>query len=133
MLVIFIVWIAFIRLEQKTNLHHKKVRKNKDFCNVVIPSEDTKVLEFNQFHKSNKTPLIVYADRESLTEHIDGCKNNTKKLFRTKVGKHIPSGFLMLAMSSFKDIGKKVWCMQRLQRGYGHTDVTKILWIFKRA
>ena len=133
MLVIFIVWIAFIRLEQKTNLHQKKVRKNKDFCNVVIPSEDTKVLEFNQFHKSNKTPLIVYADLESLTEHIDGCKNNTKKLFRTKVGKHIPSGFLMLAMSSFKDIGKKVWCMQRLQRGYGHTDVTKILWIFKRA
>ena len=73
MLVIFFVWIVFIRLEQKTNLYHKKVRKNIDFCNVVIPSENTKVLEFNQYHKSNKTPLIVYTDLESLIEHIDGC------------------------------------------------------------
>ena len=26
---------------------HKKVCKNKDFCKVVMPSEDTKTLEFN--------------------------------------------------------------------------------------
>ena len=27
---------------------HKKVCENKDFCNVVMPSEDSKVSEFNQ-------------------------------------------------------------------------------------
>ena len=27
---------------------HKKVCKNKGFCNFVMPSEDTKILEFNQ-------------------------------------------------------------------------------------
>ena len=27
---------------------HKKVCNNKDFCNVIMPSEDTKILEFNQ-------------------------------------------------------------------------------------
>ena len=27
---------------------HKIVCENKDFCNVVMPSEDTKILEFNQ-------------------------------------------------------------------------------------
>ena len=26
---------------------HKKVSENKDFCNVVMPSEDTKISEFN--------------------------------------------------------------------------------------
>ena len=26
---------------------HKKVYENKNFCNVVMPSEDTKILEFN--------------------------------------------------------------------------------------
>ena len=26
---------------------HKKVCENKDFCNVILPSEDTNVLELN--------------------------------------------------------------------------------------
>ena len=34
----------------------------KPFCNVVIPSEDTKILEFNQYQKSDKAPFIVYSD-----------------------------------------------------------------------
>ena len=28
---------------------HKKVCENKDFCNMVVPSEDTKILEFIQY------------------------------------------------------------------------------------
>ena len=27
-----------------------------------MPSEDTKVLEFNQYRKSDKAPFIIYAD-----------------------------------------------------------------------
>ena len=38
------------------------------FFNLVIPSEDTKMLEFNQYHKSDKTPFILYADLECLIE-----------------------------------------------------------------
>ena len=37
---------------------HKKVREDKDFCNVVMPSEDTKILEFNQYQKSDKAHLL---------------------------------------------------------------------------
>ena len=28
---------------------HKKVCENKYFCNVVMPSKDTKILEFNRY------------------------------------------------------------------------------------
>ena len=56
--VIFIVSIAFILSQHKS---HKKVCGNKDFCNVVMPPEDTKILEFNQNHKA---PFIIYADLE---------------------------------------------------------------------
>ena len=38
---------------------HKKVCENKDFCNVIMPSEDTKMLEFNQYQKSDKGPFII--------------------------------------------------------------------------
>ena len=37
---------------------HKKACKYKDFCNVNMPSEDTKILEFNQYKKSDKAPFI---------------------------------------------------------------------------
>ena len=40
----------------------KKVCENKDFCGVVMPSENTKIIEFNQYQKSDKTPSIMYAD-----------------------------------------------------------------------
>ena len=47
-MVIFIVWIIFILLEQKKLELHKKVCENKGFGGILITSEDTKKLEFNQ-------------------------------------------------------------------------------------
>ena len=61
--------------EKKLELH-KKVCENKDFCNILMPSEDTKILEFSQYQKSNKAPFIIYADLECLIKNIDGCKSN---------------------------------------------------------
>ena len=42
----------------------------------MLSSEDTKVLEFNQYKKTDKAPFIIYADLECLIEKTDGCKNN---------------------------------------------------------
>ena len=67
-----------------------------------MPSKDTKILEFNQYQKSDKAPFIIYADLESLIEKIEGCKNNPENLSATKVGDNIPSGFSMSTISSFK-------------------------------
>ena len=61
---------------------HKKVCKSKDVCNVATPSEDIKILEFNQYRKLDKAPLIIYADLASLIVKIDGCKNNPEKHLR---------------------------------------------------
>ena len=37
-----------------------------------MPSEDTKIIKFNQYQKSDKAPFIIYADLESIIEKIDG-------------------------------------------------------------
>ena len=50
-----------------------------DSCNVVMTSEDTKLLQFNQYHKSDKAPFIIYINLKSLMVKIDGCKNNLEK------------------------------------------------------
>ena len=55
---------------------HKKECENEDSCNVVMPSEDTEILEFNQYQKCDKVSFIIYVDLECLIEKIDGCKNN---------------------------------------------------------
>ena len=47
--------------------------------------EETKILEFNQYQKSDKTPFIIYADLECIIEKIYGCKNIPENLSTTKV------------------------------------------------
>ena len=56
-----------------------------------MPSEETVILEFNQYQKFDKTPSIIYADLESLIKKLNVCKNNLEKSSATNVGEHIPS------------------------------------------
>ena len=57
-----------------------------------MPSEDTKILEINQYQKYDTAPFIIYADLECIIEKIYGCKNNPEELSTPKVSEHIPSG-----------------------------------------
>ena len=72
-----------------------------------MPSEDTKTLEFNRYKKSDKAPLIIYADLECIIEKINGCKNNPENSSTTKVSEHIPSSFSISTISSFRSIENK--------------------------
>ena len=47
---------------------HKKICKNHDYCDVEMPSEDNKIIKYNQGEKSIKSPFIIYADLECLLE-----------------------------------------------------------------
>ena len=72
-----------------------------------MSSEDTKILEFNQYKKYVKVPFITYADLECLIKKIDGCKNNLVNLSTTKISRHTSSGFSMSTISSFSSIENK--------------------------
>ena len=72
-----------------------KIRKNKDFCRILIPSKMDKILQFNQFMESDKTPYFIDADIESLIKKIDVCANNPENPSTTKIGKHILCGYSM--------------------------------------
>ena len=72
-----------------------------------MSSDETKIFEFNQYQKSNKAPFIIYADLACIIEKIDGCKNNSENSSTAKVSEHIPSGFSMSTISSFRSIEDK--------------------------
>ena len=65
---------------------HQKLSENKDSCNVIMPSEDNKSLEFNPYQKLDKALFVIYPDLECLIENIHRCKNSPKNSFTTKVG-----------------------------------------------
>ena len=81
--------------------------QNKDFCDIVMPSEDTKILKFNLNQKSGKAQFIIYANLKWIIEKIDEYKNNPENWSTTKVSKHIPLGFSMSIISSFRSIENK--------------------------
>ena len=59
--------LSCFRTENKFH-SHEKIYKNKDFCEIVIPSEKNKVSKFNHYMKSDKMPYIIYADLECLVK-----------------------------------------------------------------
>ena len=67
-----------------------------------MPSKYTKILEFNQYQKPVKSLFINYVDLECLIGKFDGCKNNPENSSTAKVSEHVPSGFVMSTISSFK-------------------------------
>ena len=48
-----------------------------------MPSEDTKMLKFNQYQMSDEVLFVIYADLECLVEKIGGCKNNSESSYTT--------------------------------------------------
>ena len=72
-----------------------------------MPFKETKILEFNQYHKFHKVPFIICVDLETLIEKIGECESNPEKSFATKLTELIPLRFFMSTLSPFKDIENK--------------------------
>ena len=100
-------WVIFIlhsfATKKKNKLEFQKnIHENKDFSDIIMSSDDNKMLQFKQYHKSDKAPFIFYADLECTIEKIDGCKINPENLSSTKVSKYSSSGFSMSIIPSFR-------------------------------
>ena len=67
---------------------------------AVMPSEDTKILECDQYQKSGNTLSVIYENLEPFIENIDGYKNNSEKLSTAKIGAHIPQGVNVQCLES---------------------------------
>ena len=68
----FVVWKAFTLSQQKKKRElHKNVCENNYFGHVAVPSEVTKILESNQYQKSDKSLSVIYTDLECLKEKTD--------------------------------------------------------------
>ena len=98
-----------------------------------MPSEDTKILLFNQYQKSNKAPFIIYADLECVIEKIGESENILENSSTTKASKLIQSGFPMSTIFSFRSVENKYdlyrgkYCMIKFCESLREHEIKKIL------
>jgi len=74
------------------------LKKHNEYCpkngavKITLPKKG-KILEFNNFNRSTKVPVVVYADFECMTKRIQSCQPDLDNSFTEKYQKHEPSGF----------------------------------------
>ena len=71
-----------------------------------MPSEDTKILEFNQY-RQHRTRSIIYPDLESLIKRINECKRNFGKSYATKLSEHTPYVYSVSTILRYDGIKNK--------------------------
>ena len=60
---------------------------------VKMPDKDNNILKFNNFHKQQAVPFVIYADFEAIIEKISGCKPNNDKSYTEAYQKHTDCGY----------------------------------------
>ena len=60
---------------------------------INMPNKNNNILKFNNFHKQQAVPFVIYADFEAITEKIQGCQPNDKKSFTEAYQKHTDCGY----------------------------------------
>ena len=60
---------------------------------IKMPDKDNNILEFNNFHKQQPVPFVIYTDFEAITEKISGCQPNNNKSYTEAYQKHTDCGY----------------------------------------
>ena len=58
-----------------------------------MPTKDNNILKFNNFHKQQPVPFVIYADFEAITEKIQGCQQNNDSSYTEAYQKHTDCGY----------------------------------------
>ena len=73
---------------------------HKDICIQVngtqaikMPNKDNNILKFNNFHKQQPVPFVIYADFEAITEKIHGCQQKGNKSYTEAYQIHTDCGY----------------------------------------
>ena len=60
---------------------------------IKMPNKDNNILKFNNFHKQQPVPFVIYADFEAITEKIHGCQQKGNKSYTEAYQIHTDCGY----------------------------------------
>ena len=60
---------------------------------VKMPTKENNILKFENFHKQQAVPFVIYADFEAITQKIQGCSQKDDKSYTEAYQKHKDCGY----------------------------------------
>ena len=60
---------------------------------INMPKEGENILKFNNFHKQQAVPFVIYTDFEAITKKVQGCKSNDDKSYTKAYQTHEDCGY----------------------------------------
>ena len=60
---------------------------------IKMPKKGDNILKYNNFHKQQAVPFVIYADFEAITEKIQGCEQNNDSSYAKSYQKHTDCGY----------------------------------------
>ena len=60
---------------------------------VNMPEKGDNILKYNNFHKQQAIPFVIYSDFEAITEKIQGCRQNNDSSYTEAYQKHTDCGY----------------------------------------
>ena len=70
---------------------------------IKMPDKDNNILKFNNFHKQQAVPFVIYADFEAITENIHSCKQNNDKSYTEAYQKHTDCSYGYKVVCCYND------------------------------
>ncbi|GBN18460.1 hypothetical protein AVEN_78484-1 [Araneus ventricosus] len=85
-------YLVFYHSEKDLQAYEKDCKKN-NAVKIVMPKNET--IKFKNYHKSLRTPFVMYADFECLTTKIDTCQPDENGFYMQKYHTHEPMSFAL--------------------------------------
>ena len=60
---------------------------------IRMPNKYNNILKFNNFHKQQPVPFVIYADFEAITEKVQGCQPDGNKSYTEAYQRHTDCGY----------------------------------------
>ena len=60
---------------------------------IKMPDKNNNILKFNNFHKQQPVPFVIYADFEAITEKVQGCQQDGNKSYTEAYQRHTDCGY----------------------------------------
>ena len=70
---------------------------------IKMPDKDNNILKFNNFHKQQPVPFVIYADFEAITEKVQGCQPDIDKSYTEAYQRHTDCGYSYKVVCCYDD------------------------------
>ena len=80
---------------------------------VKMPTKDNSILKFNNYHKQQPTPFVIYADIEALLQKVERGQPDSNGSYTEKFQRHIDCGSAYKVVCCYDDKYSKDICIYR--------------------